>query len=657
MKASETKLQPIIEGTKQYVVPLFQRPYSWEKSHWDTLWGDLEILVEDPSRKDHFLGSIVTMPTVSVPEGVAKYLLIDGQQRLTTIFILLALIRDKARLAGEEDLAQEINDTLLINKFKKEQDYFKFLPTQLDRDRFNSLITESSLGDHDHISKAYSYFERRLRTSKIALIDLKRAIIEKLTIVSIVLDADDNPHLVFESLNATGKPLTQGDLIRNYFFMRIHVNDQEATYAKHWRPMQEKLGESLTEFVRHYLMREGTVINKSDVYLTIKDKVTPSTAVEYLKTLNEYAGYYQLLLQPSLIENTRIANALGRLLRLEVGTSFPFLLNCLHDFKTEELSENELVEIIAVLENFMVRRFVCSVPTYGLANIFPAVYRQAKNLAKGSLLDGVKKSLQDKGYPKDNEFFQRLQDTKLYGPGSRVNKARVILEGLEASFNHKEPAILDQLTIEHVMPQTLSDQWCAELGEDWSETHELYLHTLGNLTLTAYNSELSNDLYSVKRELLIESHLELNGYFESIQTWNRSQIELRAKTLAELALSTWSYFGDSNIDARLSIDVTGKSPIALTILGERFEVSNWREVLENAMNTIAGLEPEKFGTIVTSFPKQVSYNKKNLRDPRQLSNGAYIEVNRSAKDIERFCRLAFEAIDLTLEDWSFELQT
>ncbi|HBU06325.1 MAG TPA: DUF262 domain-containing protein, partial [Nitrospiraceae bacterium] len=140
MQAKETKLQDIIEGTKQYVIPLFQRTYSWTNKEWDVLWKDLMELSETENPRSHFIGSIVNMPTVSVPEGVAKFLLIDGQQRLTTIFILLTLLRNKARESQNHEFAEEINNTLLVNPYKKDNDFFKLMPTQVDRDIYKNFI-------------------------------------------------------------------------------------------------------------------------------------------------------------------------------------------------------------------------------------------------------------------------------------------------------------------------------------------------------------------------------------------------------------------------------------------------------------------------------------------------------------------------------------
>ncbi len=230
------------------------------------LWNDLVELCGVDNPRTHFIGSMVTMPTSSVPEGVAKYLLIDGQQRLTTIFILLALLRDKAKKNHQEELAEEINDTLLINRYKKGTDHYKLQPTQIDRESFRELLHSGTNHTQNKISEAYSFFNRQLTKSGLDGETIKKVITSNVSVISIVLDQEDDPYLVFESLNAKGRPLTQSDLIRNYFFMKIHTNEQESIYAQYWEPMQIALGNSLTECIRHYLMKDGTFVKQSDVY-------------------------------------------------------------------------------------------------------------------------------------------------------------------------------------------------------------------------------------------------------------------------------------------------------------------------------------------------------------------------------------------------------
>jgi uncharacterized protein with ParB-like and HNH nuclease domain len=197
MQAKETKLQDIIEGTKQYVIPLFQRTYSWTPKEWEVLWKDLVELCEAESPRTHFIGSIVNMPTVSVPEGVAKYLLIDGQQRLTTIFVLLTLLRNKAREAQNGRFADEVNNTLLVNQYKDGADYYKLMPTQVDRTTYQNFINGTAHEFENQLTKAYDFFDKKLKQVELELEKLKKIITSYFSVVSIVLDVDDNPYLVF----------------------------------------------------------------------------------------------------------------------------------------------------------------------------------------------------------------------------------------------------------------------------------------------------------------------------------------------------------------------------------------------------------------------------------------------------------------------------
>jgi uncharacterized protein with ParB-like and HNH nuclease domain len=658
MKASETKFQPIIEGTKQYVVPLFQRAYSWDKKEWDVLWDDLVYLCENEEPKSHFIGSIVTMPTVSVPEGVAKYLLIDGQQRITTIFVLLMLLRDKAKEAGNDELANEIQQTMLVNPFKKGHDYFKLLPTQADRSAFQSLVQRVQIDDQSQVYRCYQFFSRKLSQKTIGVQELTKVITNRFSVVSIVLDSDDNPHLVFESLNAKGQKLTQADLIRNYFFMRIHVEEQAELYNKYWAPMQSALRDNLTECIRHYMMRNGSFVKQTDVYFTLKDRIGESDALKALNEIYVFAGYYQKLVDPMKEKDLQIRASITRLNRLEVTTAYPFLLNCYHDYMQEQLSYNDFVKILKILENFVIRRYVCNIPTSHLNKLFPYLYDWAKAKDTSNFVDAVRLTLQSRDYPRDAQFRSRLMDAKLYGYGERAVKTKLILETLEDAYQHKEQVPYDNLTIEHVMPQTQTEWWQQHLGEDWQVDYELCLHTLGNLTLTGYNSELSNESFPKKQQLLAESHLQLNKYFQGITKWDRAAIEKRSEVLADLALTIWPYFGDTQaffvpdtVDA-----ATGKTPKYVTILGQRFTVDSWRSVLRRTIATIADVVPEGFAKLMEEYPHFISSTPERFKKYSQLDNGYYLNVYLNARDVYRFCTQAIEAVGLSREDWVVETE-
>ncbi|KWT78128.1 DUF262 domain-containing protein [Candidatus Magnetominusculus xianensis] len=651
MQAKETKLQDILEGTKQYVIPLFQRTYSWTNKEWEILWKDLIELCEAENPRTHFIGSIVTMPTVSVPEGIAKYLLIDGQQRLTTIFILLTLLRDKAQKLRREDFADEINNTLLVNPYKRDNDFYKLMPTQLDRDIYKNIINANTNEKESKLTEAYNYFEKKLRQVSIEYDIIKKIITSYFSVVSIVLDTDDNPYLVFESLNAKGRPLTQADLIRNYFFMRIHIDEQDAIYSKYWEPMQTALNDSLTEYIRHYLMRDGSIIKKDDVYYDLKGKVSSINAIDYLMELKKYSVYYQRLLDPAHEPDCDLQKCFRRLNRIGVTTAYPLLLNLYGDYSVNKMNTADFITILKTIENYLIRRFVCNVPTNQLNKIFPTVYPLLNTKHQANLAEGIMEILQKKSYPSDTEFYTRFRETKFYGAGDRQIKTKLILEAIEEDFAHKEALPYDNLTIEHVMPQTLSEWWQNHLGEDWEETHELFLHTIGNLTLTGYNEEMSNDDFTTKKKTYNYSHLELNKYFSSIASWRRTDIEKRAETLAKKALEVWKYFGQDATEISDLKQVTGTSPTGLKILGQQFQVQSWRDVLERTLNTIADLEPDKFDVIAQNFPRYLNKDKNKLRAIRQLQNSFYIEVNLSALSIKKFCSQAMETIELTSDDW------
>jgi transcription termination factor NusA len=271
-------------------------------------------------------------------------------------------------------------------------------------------------------------------------------------------------------------------------------------------------------------------------------------------------------------------------------------------------------------------------------------------------LDEKRKEL---GVADDLSEMPGLDRGMLVALGERGVKTKLILETLEAAYHHKEQVPFDNLTIEHVMPQTInnSNWWQDHLGENWQTDHDLCLHTLGNLTLTAYNPELSNDPFPQKQQRFVQSHLELNHYFQNVPRWSRAEIEARSKALADLALNIWPYFGEDQSPRQDNTDeVTGRKPKFLTILGERISVESWRDVLTRTLSTIADLEPELFTTLAKEYPSFISLSVGRFRKSKQLNNGFYIYVNLSAKNIHRFCTQAIESIGLSKEDWIVETE-
>ena len=560
MQANETKMQSLLDNARQYFVPMYQRPYSWETKHWEALWQDIAELCEETNPRSHFMGSIVNLPSRSVPEGVTKYVLIDGQQRLTTILVLLAAIRDHAR-KQTGNLADKIDDLLLKNRYQDGPDVYKLLPTQVDRAAFFAVIDTGTPPKDEILGDAYRFFDRNLRlNSEIPFEKLYDVIRNHLVLVSIVLDEGDNPYLIFESLNAKGKPLAQADLIRNFFFMRLNPNSQDRMYADHWLPMQEKLGESLTEFIRHFLMRDGGLVRKGDVYVTLKERIEnhrQEQIVAYLKELATFASYYSRLLDPKRGEVClAIAERLDRLNRNEATTAYPLLLNVYRDYTAGTVSVDEFSAVLDCLETFLIRRFVCGVATAGLNRVFAQLYVQARQA--GNLVNGVRSILADKNFPRDKQFRDQFSMTKIYG-GDRTPKARLILDRIELAYGHKEQVDFGKLTIEHVMPRTPTDWWRQNLGEDWEAVHAEWLDTIGNLTLTGYNSELSNANFGIKCALLQDSHCELNKHFVGVETWDEQAIARRGEILADKALEIWPDFSGASSEGQTSATVESET--------------------------------------------------------------------------------------------------
>jgi hypothetical protein len=337
------------------------------------------------------------------------------------------------------------------------------------------------------------------------------------------------------------------DLIRNYFFMKMDPEEQEKNYVAFWKPMQDRLVEKddLTEFIRHFLMKDSSIVKQGDVYLEMKARVDPlststSALVGFLKTICRFSEYYERLLHPEREPNPKLRERLERLNRIEVTTAYPFLLNLYHDLSEATLSEPQAIGILDILENFVIRRHVCNVPTNSLNKLFPALYVQAKQA--DSLLEGVKNVLSTKNYPRDAEFVDRFISAKLYAVGERTTRTKLILERLEASYAHMEPVKFDTLTIEHVMPQTLTPWWKDHLGDDWKDVHATWIDTIGNLTLSGYNSPLGNADFPYKRSIYEKSHLEITRYFANKEKWDVGSIRDRANFLAVQALKVWAQF-------------------------------------------------------------------------------------------------------------------
>jgi uncharacterized protein with ParB-like and HNH nuclease domain len=553
MEAAPVNIIQYFDGSKQGIIPLFQRPYSWERKDWDVLWDDLMAQYEEEDRSSHFMGAIVTVPVKSVPVGVTKHLVIDGQQRLTTLSILLASIRDCAG-AVEDQATEGIIGDFLINRHYKTPDDLKLVPTQSDRAAYNALVHRKDLSPHEEsrVIQAYRFFRKQLQGSDlndqpINAAKTLHAIQQSLQVVMINLGEADDPYLIFESLNHKGKPLNQADLVRNYILMRFQHStsaggEQEIAYDDFWRPMEATLNSSMPEFLRHYGMRYGRNVRKGDIYTASKSEFEKSKDVEdvrsRLQEMKASAIAYGKFLRPTEEAHESVAERLAAIQELDSTVFYPLLLRLYRAWEEEALTAEELVRCLEMLESFYVRRLICGVPTNGLNKQTIELCQSVPGSQIALWLhDKLIQGSSGRRWPSDEEFSSSLVTERIY-PRRRI--ARYMLVALEESLEHKEPVDTTTATIEHIMPQTLTQEWADVLGSNHIVVHDKWLDTIGNLTLTGYNSELGNSSFDDKKKLLQNTHFELSRSLLSQAAWSATEIETRGKQLADLAVKRWS---------------------------------------------------------------------------------------------------------------------
>lgn len=555
MKAGERTLQQLLHSGDQYVIPVFQRYYTWDREDWSRLWDDISALLEpDEAKRRHFLGSIVCVPEHHQPGTVPAYQVIDGQQRLTTLSILLCAVRDLAKGAGSEELAGEINESYLVHKFKKDREHYKLFLRLRDRDTYMALVDSSTPPDGSQIDKAHKYFLKAIRdgghdSNEQALRAVFSTVSTRLDLVAITLDGE-NPYKIFKSLNSTGVDLEQGDLIRNHVFMALPIEEQDRFDDQHWRPLEahfeengELVGWRFTSFFRDVLLREGRYIGKNAAYEAF-EAAHPVSSVDPFKLLPELSGManlYDVIEGRKQHSSSQVDAALGFIRALNVSTSYPLLLQLLAAHEGGALPEESLVRCLQMVSGFVLRRYVCSESSRAYSRWFCVVCKELGT----DMEAGLRQFLQGKGWPDDTRFQQAFIKMDLY----QSKYGRAVLDGLELSLQRaSERVALDKCSVEHVMPQTIEDDadgeaWMEMLGDDWRAVHASWLHTPGNLTLVGhdYNSSMSNRAFATKKPVLGSSKVYLNKHFqtEELVKWNAEAIRQRGKTLAKRASSLW----------------------------------------------------------------------------------------------------------------------
>lgn len=641
MKGNETRLVEFMDGSKKrFVIPVYQRNYDWKQENCKQLFDDL-VKVERGGRRTHFFGSIVS---VYQPSGrTTEFLVVDGQQRLTTVSLLLLAIYNLMKAgkvtSGDANLAQRIYEEYLVDKFQPEETRVKLKPVQNDREAFTKLFAEDAavrIAD-SHITKNYDYFVQRVLANEITVDEIVEAI-EKLQIINIELSGDDNPQLIFESINSTGVDLTEGDKIRNYVLMDLSASLQEKYFSTYWKPMEQLVhrsdgGDGVGLFVRDFLSAEqGEIPNLNRVYPEFKLFAEQhADREELLKKILAAARCYQMLLDPSKIEDATLANVMANINRQECTPSYPFVLRVFKMYAEGVLPVEQVQRILRMIDAYVLRRLICDLPTNSLNKVFVELHRGVSahdaNVPYDERVAYVLMTRSGKArFPDDTEFAQALVEKRVYE--MRTKNRAYFFSRLEngtsrtAAVSGVEDVVYDKIrngdyTVEHVMPQKLTEEWRMALGEDWARIHETWLHRLGNLTLTAYNSEMSNKSFVSKAgrslaDLKADAfgfsseahHLFLNEFIARQETWTEVEITNRAKDLADRAQCIWRYPTTTynppqpevfayGIVAHRPGFFTNSKPVAFRFRDVEYRTDSWTTIVRQVLTLLAKESTEK----------------------------------------------------------------
>ncbi|VVT33604.1 conserved hypothetical protein [Roseovarius sp. EC-HK134] len=556
MKATQAYILPFIYKSPQFVIPIYQRTYSWTEKECRQLWDDVRRAGRSAHIPVHFLGSVVYVEeTLSTNTSRSPQLVIDGQQRLTSVTLLLTalsrVIKDGEPVDGFS--AKKIRNRYLLDPDEEGERAFKLLLSKTDRITLNALVAGHDLPDAVslRVKENFGLFLKWLEQDPEAATDICAGL-NKLMIVDVALSREhDNPQLIFESMNSTGKELSQADLIRNFVLMGLEPKLQTRLYEQYWRKMEEGFGQGayvahFDSFMRHYLtIVTGAIPRQGDVYVAYKayshEQTTKGRDVEELvREVWEFSRYYGALVLGQEKDKS-LGLAFKDLRELKVDVAYPFLMEVYRDYDQGLIAAADFLEIIRLVEAYVFRRAICAVPTNSLNKTFATFGRELK---KDRYLESVKahflRMRSYRRFPRDEEFIARIQERDLYNFRNRSYWLRKF-----ENHGRKERVTVDDYTIEHILPQNenLSREWREALGDGWAAVQEKWLHTLGNLTLTGYNSEYSDKPFTVKRDMeggFKESPLRVNQGLGQLDTWNEVEIKARADRMARHAAGVWT---------------------------------------------------------------------------------------------------------------------
>lgn len=678
MKGEERKLTNLLEGAKtRFIIPVYQRNYDWKMEHCRRLFDDLEEVISE-KRNNHFFGSIVSSAFAE------ERILIDGQQRITTVLlIMLALIhslRTGKVVSADSSLAERIRLEYLIDRWHPEEQKLKLKLVKDDQEAFIRIFMEDSeeLITDSNVTQNYNYFLNRIETMSISPDELFAAI-EKLMIIDITLHKEDDAQLVFESLNSTGLDLSEGDKIRNFLLMGLSSDLQEKYYENYWNKIEKNTSYDVSSFVRDYIAsvkRSTPAIRK--VYAVFKEyvKEMPSPLEKLLDNLLKYSKYILQITSatsPYPMSNT----VLSRLNLLEMSVLNPYLLALMDYASGGGLKDDDIVMVLRSVEIYLFRRWVCNVPTNALNKVFETLHGDILRGMKqgGSYLDVLNYILLHKEgagrFPDDSEFLAAMENRNFY---NIQNKKKYLYDRLENRNSKERVNVIaglenDTLSVEHIMPQTLSPQWKQDFGEEiWDIVHEKWLNRLANLTLTGYNSEYSNKRFIEKREAkngFKDSGLRINKFISQCNQWTEAELSERNESLKKDFLTLWPMISTTvelkeHINEEHSFDedfdFTNRKIAAYTFMGSRYTVKTWLEMEIGVMRLLGELD----APALIKLTREEKYPSSHFSDtPRstfvEVMKDVYIYAATATQTKLDLIGSVFDRFGIDRGDLSFEI--
>lgn len=677
MKGDSKPILKVFLNTQHFIIPIYQRRYRWKVAQCARLFDDIEDACKN--NRQHFIGCLI-----STFDGRGDYLVIDGQQRITTLSILLKaaydLLQDGSLTSRDPHLAARILDTFLKDRF--EDDSRKSIKLNLfneDRsDYFMLFDSERRLAEDCAIHANYNYFVSRLKMASMGIDELYETI-SSLVVVDITLGNEDNPQLIFESLNSTGLALTEGDKIRNFILMGLSSQKQVEYYRDYWSRIEKNCGDDDTSgFIRDYLsLKTQKIPNIKNVYQDFRSYWSNcgKTPVEILEDLRSYSHSYRKLIEADT-GNKRSDAAITGLAHLETTVIRPFAIEVIHLADEGFIPPEEEGRAFSIIEDYIFRRLICALPTNALNKIFATLANEIRKL------DGTYDDYSDKlsyillkkqgsgKFPSDEEFASDFRSRSLYG-GTASRVIWYIFSCLENEgtletkdvWNHLEKG---EYSIEHIMPQTLSEKWMENLGDDWETVHEEWLNRLGNLTVVAspYNSMFSNNPFIRKRDMdhgFKDSGLRINQFISSKDKWTANELSERSAILAEKALSIWpglvtSYQEPEEEKDEISldedIDLTGRSLLYASFNGTPVSATVWADFVEQVSKLVYEADPSRLAAITKDASR---YNldsflyTSSVEHSRKISDSIWLRTDCDTNRKIWFLKHLFSAMSIDEE--------